>query len=57
MASLIGVGQFGLLFVAIRQGMPVGLSSLVIQLQVFFTIIFAGVRWANGHGRPRSSAR
>lgn len=37
----IGVGQFGLLFVAIRLGMPAGLSSLVIQLQVFFTIFFA----------------
>lgn len=39
----IGVGQFGLLFVAIKLGMPAGLSSLVIQLQVFFTILLAGV--------------
>jgi len=37
----IGVGQFGLLFIAIKLGMPVGLSSLVIQLQAFFTILFA----------------
>jgi O-acetylserine/cysteine efflux transporter len=37
----IGVGQFGLLFLAIKLGMPVGLSSLVIQLQVFFTIFLA----------------
>ena len=37
----IGVGQFGLLFVAIKLGMPAGLSSLVIQLQVFFTILLA----------------
>ncbi|MEO6012306.1 MAG: EamA family transporter [Devosia sp.] len=37
----IGVGQFGLLFIAIKLGMPVGLSSLVIQLQVFFTILLA----------------
>lgn len=37
----IGVGQFGLLFVAIDLGMPAGLSSLVIQLQVFFTIFLA----------------
>lgn len=37
----IGVGQFGLLFVAIKLGMPAGLSSLVIQLQVFFTIFLA----------------
>jgi O-acetylserine/cysteine efflux transporter len=37
----IGVGQFGLLFIAMRQGFPVGLSSLVIQAQVFFTIVLA----------------
>ena len=34
----IGVLQFGLLFLGIKLGMPAGLSSLVIQLQVFFTI-------------------
>lgn len=34
----IGVLQFGLLFVAIKLGMPAGLSSLVMQLQAFFTI-------------------
>lgn len=39
----LGVVQFGLLFVAIRLGMPAGLSSLVIQLQVFFTIALAYV--------------
>jgi O-acetylserine/cysteine efflux transporter len=38
---LIGVGQFGLLFIAMRQGFPVGLSSLVIQAQAFFTILLA----------------
>lgn len=37
----IGVGQFGLLFIAIKLGMPAGLSSLVIQLQVFFTVFLA----------------
>lgn len=37
----IGVGQFGLLFIAIKLGMPAGLSSLVVQLQVFFTILLA----------------
>ncbi len=46
----IGVGQFGLLFVAIRQGFPVGLASLVIQLQAFFTIFLA---WALMRERPR----
>ncbi len=34
----IGVLQFGLLFAAISLGMPAGLSSVVMQVQVFFTI-------------------
>ena len=34
----IGVCQFGVLFLGMKLGMPAGLSSLVIQLQVFFTI-------------------
>jgi O-acetylserine/cysteine efflux transporter len=34
----IGGFQFGLLFLGIGMGMPAGLSSLVIQVQVFFTI-------------------
>jgi O-acetylserine/cysteine efflux transporter len=37
----IGVAQFGLLFIAINLGMPVGLSSLVMQLHAFFTILLA----------------
>ena len=35
---LIGAGQFGLLFVAMRGHISPGLASLVIQMQVFFTI-------------------
>ncbi len=35
---LIGMGQFGLLFVAINGHITPGLASLVIQMQVFFTI-------------------
>lgn len=34
----IGGFQFGLLFLGIELGMPAGLSSLVLQVQVFFTI-------------------
>ncbi len=34
----IGVFQFGLLFLGLKLGMPAGLSSVVIQLQIFFTI-------------------
>ena len=50
---LIGVGQFGLLFLAIRLGMPVGLASLVVQIQVFFTIVMA---WAALGEHPTPSA-
>ncbi len=39
----IGVLQFGLLFVSIRLGMTAALASVVMQLQVFFTIGFAAV--------------
>jgi len=35
---LIGVGQFGLLFIAINGRIAPGLASLVVQSQVFFTI-------------------
>jgi O-acetylserine/cysteine efflux transporter len=35
---LIGAGQFGLLYVALRHDIAPGLASLVIQVQVFFTI-------------------
>jgi O-acetylserine/cysteine efflux transporter len=39
----VGVGQFGLLFLAIDLGMPVGLASLVIQLQAFVTVFLAWI--------------
>jgi O-acetylserine/cysteine efflux transporter len=35
---LIGAGQFGLLFIALRADITPGLASLVVQIQVFFTI-------------------
>lgn len=34
----ISFGQFALLFLAIKLGMPAGLASLVLQAQAFFTI-------------------
>lgn len=36
-------GQFALLFVAMDRGLPAGLASLVLQMQVLFTIVFAVV--------------
>lgn len=38
---LIGVGQFGVLYLAMRTQISPGLASLVIQVQVFFTILLA----------------
>lgn len=38
---LIGVGQFGLLFLAMRGHITAGLASLIAQTQVFFTIAMA----------------
>ena len=39
----IGVLQFGTVFVAIKLGLPAGLSSLVVQMQAFFTIGLAAL--------------
>ncbi len=49
----IGVFQFGLLFLGMQLGMPAGLSSLVIQVQVFFTIGLAA--WWLGDRLSRHS--
>ena len=52
---LIGVGQFGLLFLAMKSDITPGLASLVVQIQVFFTIALSmrltgervrGFQWA-----------
>lgn len=37
----LGVGQFGFLYSGMNFGMPAGLSSTVLQTQVFFTVILA----------------
>ncbi|MEE9446395.1 MAG: EamA family transporter [Arenicellales bacterium] len=39
----IGFGQFGLLFWAMQENITPGLASLVVQAQVFFTILLAAV--------------
>jgi O-acetylserine/cysteine efflux transporter len=36
-----GVGQFGLLFLALREGMSASLAPVMLQMQVFFTALFA----------------
>ncbi|WP_448319109.1 EamA family transporter [Streptomyces sp. CO7] len=37
----LGVAKFGLVFVGMDQGMPAGLTSLVLQIQAVFTALFA----------------
>lgn len=37
---LQGVGQFGLMFTALKVGMPAALASVLLQTQVFFTALF-----------------
>lgn len=39
----VGVGQFSCLFYAMNIGMPAGTSSVILQSQAFFTLIFAAV--------------
>ena len=39
----VGVGQFSCLFYAMNIGMPAGTSSVILQAQAFFTLIFAAV--------------
>ena len=49
----LNVGQFAFLFMGVKLGMPAGLSSLVHQSQVFFTLVIAalvlGERWKWNH--------
>ncbi|GAA4961126.1 EamA family transporter [Actinoplanes utahensis] len=40
-ALVLGVVKFSLLFIGMRAGMPAGLSSLVLQSQAIFTMLFA----------------
>ncbi|HTX72127.1 MAG TPA: EamA family transporter [Rectinemataceae bacterium] len=40
---LLGVGEFGFLFTAIKLGAPPGISSILLQFQAFFTAALAAV--------------
>lgn len=42
-AVLVGVGQFGILYIAMNGHITPGLASLVVQVQVFFTIGLASL--------------
>ena len=47
-----GVGQFGLLFVALSIGMTAGLASVLLQTHVFFTALLGVLLLGEGIGRP-----
>ncbi len=53
---LQGGGQFGLLFLAMRSDISPGLASLVIQSQVFFTILASVVLFGERIGRLQVAA-
>ncbi|MFD1558493.1 EamA family transporter [Paraburkholderia silviterrae] len=39
----LGVIQFGCLFFAIQLGVPAGIVSVLVQMQVFITLLFSGI--------------
>lgn len=47
-----GVGQFGLLFVALQVGMTAALASVLVQTQIFFTALFGFVLLHERASRP-----
>ena len=50
--SLQGVGQFGILFLALQVGMTASLASVLLQTQVFFTALFGFVLLRERASRP-----
>jgi O-acetylserine/cysteine efflux transporter len=46
-----GIGQFGLLFIALQVGMTAALASVLLQTQVFFTALFSFVLLGERAGR------
>ena len=51
-ALTMAVGQFSLLYEGIRAGMPAGLSSVVLQSQAIFTVVFAVLLLGERPARP-----
>ena len=47
-----GVGQFGILFIALKIGMTAALASVLLQTQVFFTALFGFVLLQERASRP-----
>ena len=47
-----GVGQFGILFIALKVGMTAALASVLLQTQIFFTALFGFVLLQERASRP-----
>lgn len=47
-----GVGQFGILFLALKVGMTAALASVLLQTQVFFTALFGFLMLKERAGKP-----
>lgn len=54
--ATLGIVKFSLLFVGMDVGVPPGLASLVLQLQAFFTVLFAVVLLGEKLTRVRVAA-
>lgn len=52
---MMSAGQFGLLYSALALGMPAGLASLVLQVQVMFTVLLAAVKLQERPTRRQSA--
>ena len=50
-----GVGQFGILFFALKVGMTAALASVLLQTQVFFTALFGFVLLRERASRPQQA--
>jgi O-acetylserine/cysteine efflux transporter len=50
--TFLGAGQFGLLFYAMRSDLSPGMASLIIQFQVFFTILLSVIYFAERVSGP-----
>lgn len=50
---VLGVAKFSVLFTSLALGMPAGLASIVLQVQVFFTILFAFLLLGERPGRAQ----
>lgn len=51
---LLGAGQYGLMFIAMSQGMPAGLAAVLVHTQAIFTVLIA-ILFLNERPTPRTS--